>query len=92
MCHCTGHLPCLERECVLFNSATPQQPHYRLFQVNIAERYEKRWAPTAAAHLCVSRAMAAELRDGWGVHARVLHDRPNDAFAQIGRASGRERV
>jgi len=36
----------------------------------------------ADAHLCVSRAMQAELAQRWGIrNATVLHDRPAEAFA-----------
>lgn len=34
-------------------------------------------------HLCVSRAMAAELRANWGIDADVLYDRPGPGFAAL---------
>jgi len=49
-----------------------------------AERYERALGRRAHAHLCVTRAMAAELaRPAWGVpRAVVLHDRPAARFAR----------
>lgn len=52
----------------------------------LAERYEKRWAGAANTNFCVSKAMASELWDGWGVKANVLYDRPNDAFKRASPA------
>lgn len=49
-------------------------------QVRLARRYERRWAPTAHAHLCVSRAMAVDLSRAWRVSAAVFHDRPTPAL------------
>ncbi|KAL6770082.1 hypothetical protein ACKKBG_A33530 [Auxenochlorella protothecoides x Auxenochlorella symbiontica] len=48
--------------------------------VRLARRYERRWAPTAHAHLCVSRAMAVDLSRAWRVSAAVFHDRPTPAL------------
>ena len=47
-----------------------------LLQVEMAERYERRWAGHACASLCVSAAMQKELRQGWGVRAALCYDRP----------------
>ena len=56
----------------------------------LAERYERALGRRAHAHLCVTRAMAAELAlPGWGVRdAAVLHDRPARMFR--GRASAKD--
>lgn len=51
--------------------------------VAAAEAYERACAVFAAEHLCVSAAMADELRTGWHVRATVLRDRPPAAFAPL---------
>ena len=44
--------------------------------------YEQTLGRRADAHLCVSRAMQAELQSHWGFSSvAVLHDRPAEAFA-----------
>jgi len=50
--------------------------------LRVAERYERALGRGADAHLCVTRAMAAELATpGWGgIQAVVLHDRPAARF------------
>lgn len=49
-------------------------------QVRVAESYERFWGRTAAAGLCVTRAMQLELRQHWRVPATVFYDRPPDFF------------
>jgi beta-1,4-mannosyltransferase len=63
-------------------SPRPFKPLLRL-----AEAYERALGRRADAHLCVTRAMAAELaQPAWGVRgAVVLHDRPAEMFR--GRAT-----
>ena len=53
--------------------------------VRLAERYERALGRRAHAHLCVTHALAAELRrPGWGVpNPVVLHDRPARQFRHI---------
>ncbi len=57
--------------------------------LHAAEAYERALGRRAHAHLCVTRAMAAELaRPAWGVpHAVVLHDRPASHFRRCDDAS-----
>ncbi len=49
-------------------------------QVKLAERFERFWGPAAARHLCVSKAMQAELLQNWRVRATVFYDRPPAHF------------
>jgi beta-1,4-mannosyltransferase len=50
--------------------------------VRLARWYERAVGRHADAHLCVSRAMQAALRESWGIaSARVLYDRPAACFA-----------
>ena len=49
-------------------------------QVKLAERFERFWGPTAARHLCVSKAMQAELLQSWRIRATVFYDRPPAHF------------
>lgn len=51
--------------------------------VRVAEAYERLCCLFASEHLCVSVAMAEELRARWHVRATVLHDRPPAAFAPL---------
>ena len=46
----------------------------------LARRWEWILGRRADAHLCVSRAMAAELKRDAGIHAVVLYDRPAERF------------
>lgn len=48
--------------------------------VRIATAYEHFWGRRADDGFCVTAAMQADLRHGWGVRARVLHDRPPSHF------------
>jgi len=58
--------------------------------VRLARWYERILGRSAAAHLCVSKAMRAELAAHWGiVGAVVLYDRPAAQFAPV-PASARE--
>lgn len=50
--------------------------------VRVARWYERKTAARADAHLCVSRAMQADLSAS-GIAASVLHDRPAEAFAPL---------
>lgn len=43
--------------------------------VLLARRFEKGWGRQAHAHLCVTKAMQAELQHGWGIQATVFYDR-----------------
>jgi len=54
--------------------------------VQLAQRAEQRWGGAAAAHLCVTRAMARELAGpAWRLrNVRVFHDRPPKHFAPPG--------
>ena len=50
--------------------------------VRLARWYERAIGRWADAHLCVSRAMQAELRNNWDFHnVSVLYDRPAEMFA-----------
>ncbi|TPX65593.1 chitobiosyldiphosphodolichol beta-mannosyltransferase [Spizellomyces sp. 'palustris'] len=53
--------------------------------VRLARWYERTFGAFATAHLCVSKAMAAEIRDG--LHARgriaILYDRPPEDFRRL---------
>ena len=49
-------------------------------QVKLAERFERFWGRAAACHLCVSKAMQAELAQGWRIRATVFYDRPPAHF------------
>lgn len=51
--------------------------------VRVAEIHERLWARLADSHLCVSEAMALDLRTSWRVHATVLYDRPAAVFAPL---------
>lgn len=51
--------------------------------VRVAEMYERFFGRGAAAHFCVSEAMADDLRRNWGVHPLVLYDRPPARFAPV---------
>ena len=51
--------------------------------VRAARAYERTFAAAADAHLCVTGAMAAWLRERWGVDAHVLHDRPPAFFRRL---------
>lgn len=51
--------------------------------VSIAHLYERACCLFASTHLCVSEAMAEELRASWHVRATVLHDRPAAAFSPV---------
>src|SRR4029077_10114650 len=54
--------------------------------VRLARWYERRDARRVEANLCVSRGLAAFLETRFGVkNARVLYDRPAEAFAPIDR-------
>jgi beta-1,4-mannosyltransferase len=49
--------------------------------VRLARGHERTLGRRADGHLCVSRAMAAELEAHWGIeHAVVLYDRPTSRF------------
>jgi beta-1,4-mannosyltransferase len=59
--------------------------------VRLARRYERALGARADAHLCVSRAMAAELEARWGIdRPAVLYDRPAARFAPTPPALRRE--
>jgi len=49
----------------------------------VARRYERLFSRAGDAHLCVTAAMQAWLREQWGVEARVLHDRPPAFFRAL---------
>ena len=49
----------------------------------VARRYERLFSRTGDAHLCVTAAMQAWLREQWGIEARVLHDRPPAFFRAL---------
>jgi beta-1,4-mannosyltransferase len=49
--------------------------------VRAARAYERRLAPLAKAHLCVSRTMRDRLREDWGLEATLLYDEPAEQFA-----------
>jgi len=51
--------------------------------IGVAEAFERICCRGATAHLCVSEAMARELRDNWRVRATVLYDRPSAAFSPL---------
>ncbi len=55
--------------------------------VRAVRRSERRWARRADAHLAVSHAMAAWLRQECGVAATVFHDRPPAFFRKPDLAS-----
>ena len=46
----------------------------------MSARHEKFWGKRGNAHLCVTRAMQAELRHSWGISATVFHDRAPSSF------------
>ena len=48
--------------------------------VRAARRYERFAGRLADEHLCVSRAMQAQLAERWGIRAAVCYDRPTDAL------------
>ncbi len=48
--------------------------------VALARAYEMFFGRRADASLCVSRAMADDLRDRWGIEATILYDRPAARF------------
>ena len=51
--------------------------------VRLARWYERFMGRCADAHLCVSRAMQADLRESWGIPGAIVHyDRPVDFFAR----------
>ena len=56
--------------------------------VALAQWYERRFGRRAAAHLCVTHAMARDLRDAWGVTPApvVLHDTAPAHFHRLTRA------
>jgi len=63
--------------------------------VRLARLWERLLGRRADAHLCVSRAMAAELAARWGVGAAVLHDLPAERFVPLpaaARAAARDRI
>lgn len=49
--------------------------------VEMAEKYERFWAPRAWGSLCVSKAMQQELASRWQVKAALCYDRPPEHFA-----------
>lgn len=55
-------------------------PQHRL--VRFSRWYEQRLARSAAAHLCVSRAMRERLRAEWGIDASLLYDEPAEQFTR----------
>lgn len=56
----------------------------------MAERHERAWAKRSHASLCVSAAMQAELRRGWGVRATLCYDRPPPHFRPTGLEEAHE--
>uniref|UniRef100_A0A8C5GGL9 Chitobiosyldiphosphodolichol beta-mannosyltransferase-like n=1 Tax=Gouania willdenowi TaxID=441366 RepID=A0A8C5GGL9_GOUWI len=48
----------------------------------LAERYERFFGPLADRNLCVTAAMADDLRRNWGVQATTLYDRPASIFRE----------
>lgn len=49
----------------------------------LTEAYERRLAPLADSHLCVSRAMQETLRERWGIEATVLYDEPSEDYHPV---------
>ena len=49
-------------------------------QVSTAARHEKFWGRRGHEHLCVTKAMQAELRHSWGISATVFHDAAPRSF------------
>jgi beta-1,4-mannosyltransferase len=59
--------------------------------VRLARGYERALGRRADRHLCVSRAMAAELEEHWGIRrAVVLYDRPTSRFVPTPPEARRE--
>jgi len=56
-------------------------PHHPL--VTLTRHLEGLAGRGAASSLCVTRAMAGDLRDNWGIEATVLHDRPPSQFRPL---------
>ncbi|KAJ2806086.1 mannosyltransferase [Coemansia helicoidea] len=54
--------------------------------VGLAQRFERFFGARAYAHLCVTNAMAEDLRNNWNVRGPiiVLHDRPPRHFRRLG--------
>lgn len=57
--------------------------------VRLAARYEGVMARRAVRHLCVSRAMQADLKGKFGIRTEVLYDRPVECSALVPDATGR---
>ena len=55
--------------------------------VHLTALAEQRFGRAADAHLCVSEAMRAALRERWGIDAVVLPDRPARPFAPLADAA-----
>ncbi|KAI8817068.1 chitobiosyldiphosphodolichol beta-mannosyltransferase-like protein [Fimicolochytrium jonesii] len=53
--------------------------------VKLAEWYEKAFGNFASAHLCVSKAMAAEMKTVWGVRGPIvtMYDKPPSHFRRL---------
>lgn len=48
--------------------------------MRLAKALERYWGRRAVAHLCVSKAMQAELATAWHIPATVFYDRAPKAF------------
>ena len=51
-----------------------------MVQVRLAQWFEQSWGRLADQHLCVSKAMCAELKHGWHINAKVFYDRAPSHF------------
>jgi len=51
--------------------------------VSITKVLERLFGQQATHSFCVTKAMSRDLSSNWGVHARVLYDRPPDIFRPV---------